>query len=70
MTKRTTYDKFVKAENRAKQELDILGDLLAGAVLDGMTERIEGILNEIGIYERAAEKLHEFRDAAYEEIED
>ena len=53
-----------------KQELNILGDLLAGAVLDGMTEKVEGPLNEIGIYERAVEKLHEFRDAAYEEIED
>jgi len=70
MNKRATYDKFVKAGDRAKQELNILGDLLVGAVLDGMTESVEGLLNEIGIYERAAEKLHEFRDAAYEEIED
>jgi len=70
MTKRATYNKFLKAEDRAKQELNILGDLLAGAVLDGMTEKVERMLNEIGIYERAAEKLHEFRDAAYEELED
>ena len=70
MTKRTIYDKFVKAEDHAKQELAILGDLLADAVLSGMTESIEGLLNVIGIYERAAEKLHEFRDAAYNELED
>ena len=70
MTKRATYNKFVKAENHAKQELNILGDLLTGAVLDGMTERVERMLNEIGIYEMAAEKLHEFRKAAYEELED
>ena len=70
MTKRATYNKFVKAENRAKQEINILGDRLVGAVLDGMTEKVEGLLNEIGIYERAAEKLHEFREAAYNELED
>ena len=52
MTKRATCDKFVKAEDRAKQELKILGDLLADAVIDGMTESVEGLLNEIGIYER------------------
>ena len=70
MTKRETYDKFVKAEDHAKQELTILGGLLADAVLSGMTEGVEGILNEIVIYERAAEKLHEFRKEAYEELED
>ena len=70
MNKRATYDKFVKAGDRAKQELNILGDLLAGAVLDGMTERIEGMLNEISIYECAVEKLREFRDTAHDEIED
>ena len=70
MTKRATYNKFVKADDRAKQELAILGGLPADAVIDGMTESVEGLLNEIGIYERAAEKLHEFRDAAYNELED
>jgi len=69
MTKGATYDKFVKAEDRAKRELAILGDLLVSTVLSGMTERVEGMLNEIGIYERAAEKLHEFRKAAYNELE-
>ena len=70
MNKRATYNKFVKAENHAKHELKILEGMLADAVLAGMTEMVEGLLNEIGIYERAAEKLHEFRDAAYDELED
>ena len=54
MTKRATYNKFVKAGDHAKQELAILGDLLVGAVLDGMTEKVDGLLNEIRIYERPA----------------